>query len=165
MIERLVLECIRMFFVWLKRCDSMTVCPCGYSQLRCVLPGCREHTRAGQCFRKRFERSYLLHRTAGVPDAAHVHDDKPNRRHTHKNFALMSLVLFFPFTSICNLDAWNHINEQHTHLSLSHTHSNVLGFWNEKELNCLSLFGVINVTFLSTIIQNMSSLHTNDCRM
>lgn len=63
----------------------------------CVLPGYREHTRAGQCFQKRFEHSCPLRRTAGVPDAAHVHDDKPDETQTHthtQNFALVWLFLF-----------------------------------------------------------------------
>lgn len=62
----------------------------------CVLPGYREHTRAGQCFQKRSERSCPLRRTAGVPDAAHVRDDKPDdtQTQTHKNFAS---VWLFPF--------------------------------------------------------------------
>ncbi len=50
----------------------------------CVLPGYREHTRAGQCFQKRSERSCPLRRTAGVPDAAHVRDDKPDDTQTQK---------------------------------------------------------------------------------
>lgn len=95
------------------------VCPCGFRHLsmtcvcylvakwmhtvwvdECVLPGYREHTRAGQCFQKRSERSCPLRRTAGAPDAAHVRDDKPDDTQTHKTLHRCDC---FRFVSICSL--------------------------------------------------------------
>lgn len=45
------------------------------------LPGCREHTHAGQCFLMHSGHSCQLHKTADVPNVAHGHNDMPKRTH------------------------------------------------------------------------------------